>query len=40
LCVATIWWFPAAAAFCITALDIFLATGSTTIVCILLGCCT
>jgi len=40
LCAATIWWFPAAAAFCITALDMFLAIGSTTIVCIFFGCCT
>ena len=39
LCVATIWWFPGAAAFCITALDMFLATGSTTIVCMFFGCC-
>jgi len=39
LCAATVWWFPLAAAFCITALDMFLATGSTYIACQIFGCC-
>ena len=40
LCIAVIWWFPPAVAFCIEALDIFLITGSTYITCQLMGFCT